>query len=138
MPLSVQEIRRIEAVEHEVHELQALVHHAYNQNDWERPPLPEFPGEYGLRDMTPPIIPPAALDAMVNSMTDADRAQMMAIFQRMMAPGNQPQNRPPAPLPDFVPAPPPASAQTPAPRYTPAADKPIVIVDNPNTPEARG
>jgi hypothetical protein len=86
MPLSVEEIRRFEAVEFDVSTLKAKVDHVYTTSKMDHPPLPEFLGEYGLRGLSPPTIAPAALDAMMASLSEADKANLLAMFARALQP----------------------------------------------------
>ena len=86
MPLNIAEIRRIENIEHAVAEARTLVEHLYQSAGVDRPPLPEHPGEYGLRGLTVPTVTPAALDQLIAGLSDADRKALLDMFTRTLAP----------------------------------------------------
>jgi len=146
MPLSVEEIRRLEAVEFKVDTLETMVEHAYNKQNLERPPVPEFLGEYGLRGLSPPTIAPAALDAMMASLSEADKANLLAMFARALQPAKsvvvvEPApvtiNRIESPNPAVV-APTFSPASSPVETYSPVVEPSPVQPPNPNPYPYRG
>ena len=85
MPLNIAEIRRIENIEHAVAEARTLVEHLYQSAGVDRPPLPEHPGEYGLRGLPVSSVTPAALDQLIGSLSDADKRALLDMFTRTLS-----------------------------------------------------